>query len=138
MDKIDGEELQNRLPDFKKELEYLNSKSFTDYEKKLDTATGNSIDALNDIIEDNTLKMDPEQLVNAVKVLTSAKKDIMEGKRRLLETVIRGEAMMKALEQNTKKDSGGSSMLEDYIQNQKMIDNGNNSIFQQVEKLQGE
>ena len=136
MDKIDGKELENMLPDFKKELDYLHSKSFTEYEDKLNEATGNSIDALNEIIEDQTLKMDPEQLVNAVKVLTSAKKDIMEGKRRLLETVIRGEAMMKALEQNTKKDSGGSNLLEDYLQKQQSIDNGNNSIFQQVDKLQ--
>ena len=125
-------EMSSRLPDFKKELDALNSDSFQEYEKKLNDATNNAIDALNDIIDDGTLKMDPEQLVKAVETLTKARKDISEQKRKLIETIIRGEVMMKALE--PKKDAG-TSLLEDYLKKEAVDGTAKEcSIFQQVSK----
>lgn len=125
-------EMSSRLPDFKKELDALNSDSFQEYEKKLNDATNNAIDALNDIIDDGTLKMDPEQLVKAVETLTKARKDISEQKRKLIETIIRGEVMMKALE--PKKDAS-TSLLEDYLKKEAVDGTAKEcSIFQQVSK----
>lgn len=125
-------EMSSRLPDFKKELDALNSDSFQEYEKKLNNATNCAIDALNDIIDDGTLKMDPEQLVKAVDVLAKARKDIAEQKRKLIETIIRGEVMMKALE--PKKDAS-TSLLEDYLKREAADGTAKEcSIFQQVSK----
>jgi hypothetical protein len=94
----------------------MESKEFTDYESKLDDATTNAINALNGIITDGTLAMDPEQMVAAVKVLTKAKTDIIESKRKLLDTCIRGEVMIKALEQDKNKDKDNNSVLLEYLQ----------------------
>lgn len=123
--------MEKMLPEFRKELDYLNSDSFKQYEEKLSKVTGSALDALNEIIEDETLKLDPEQLVSAVRVMTTARKDIMESKRRLLETVIRGEVMMKAVE--PKGDEGGQSLLLDYMQ-KNIKNNSKSSIFQQIEE----
>ena len=127
------ETMSKMLPEFKKELDYLNSETFIQYEEKLSKVTGNVLDALNEIIDDETLKMDPEQLVNAVRVMTTARKDIMESKRRLLETVIRGEVMMKAIEPNKGKE-GNTSLLEEYMKNKGIENNPSSSIFQQIEQ----
>lgn len=128
-------EMSERLPDFKKELDALRSDSFMKYESKLNEATDIAIDALNEIIEDGTLKMDPEQLVKAVEVLTKARKDISEQKRKLIETIIRGEVMMKALE--PKKDAG-TTLLEDYLKKEAVSSSAKEcSIFQQIDKEEG-
>lgn len=126
--------MEKMLPEFKKELDYLNSDSFRDYEKKLSDVTTSALDSLDDIIKDETLKMDPEQLVNAVRVMTTARKDIMESKRRLLETVIKGEVMMRAVDTDKDKDKNNNgSLLLDYMK--KNIENkANSSIFQQIEE----
>lgn len=126
------ETMERMLPEFKKELDYLNSESFTKYEEKLSKVTVSALDALNEIIEDDTLKMDPEQLVSAVRVMTTARKDILESKRRLLETVIRGEVMLKAVEPKG-KEGGGDSLLLDYMK-KNIENNSKSSIFQQIEQ----
>lgn len=114
---MDNKELESILPSVHTMLDALNNKDFSDYEKKLDTATAEAIKALQGIITDGTLAMDPEQLVAAVKVLTGAKKDILESKRKLYDTCIRGEVMIKALEQNNDKGKGkDSSILLDYLE----------------------
>ena len=114
---MDNKELESILPSVHTMLDALNNKDFSDYEKKLDDATAEAIKALQGIITDGTLAMDPEQLVAAVKVLTGAKKDILESKRRLYDTCIRGEVMIKALEQNNDKGKGkDSSVLLDYLE----------------------
>lgn len=109
-------ELESILPDVREILTKLTeSKEFTEYESKLDDATTNAIKELNNIIINGTLAMDPEQLVAAVKVLTKAKVDIIESKRKLLDTCIRGEVMIKALEQDKNKDKDNNSVLLEYL-----------------------
>lgn len=114
---MDNKELESILPSVHTMLDALNNKDFSDYEKKLDNATAQAIEALQGIITDGTLAMDPEQLVAAVKVLTSAKKDILESKRKLYDTCIRGEVMIKALENNNDKGKDKNpSVLLDYLE----------------------
>lgn len=109
-------ELESILPDVRGILNKLTeSKEFTEYESKLDDATANAIKELNSIITNGTLAMDPEQLVAAVKVLTKAKVDIIESKRKLLDTCIRGEVMIKALEQPKDNGKGADSVLLEYL-----------------------
>jgi len=112
---LTNKELESILPDVRMMLHTLDDKNFTDYEKKLEEATGKAIDALSSIITDGTLALDPEQLVAAVKVLTSAKKDIIESRRKLMETCIRGEVMIRALEQPDKNKNSNSALL-DYLE----------------------
>lgn len=113
---LTNKELESMLPDVRTMLHALDDKNFTDYEKKLEEATGKAIDALSGIIEDGTLALDPEQLVAAVKVLTNAKKDIIESRRKLMETCVRGEVMIRALEQQPDKGKDNSSVLLEYLE----------------------
>lgn len=116
---LDNKKLAEMLPDLQKEFSLLSSTSFTEYEDKLSKATAQAIDALQNIIIDGTLAMDPEQLVKAVDVLSKAKVSIVDSKRKLMETLIKGQVMIKALE--PPKESGNSSVLEDYLARQRNI-----------------
>jgi hypothetical protein len=110
---IDNQELEHILPDLRKELNVFNSDNFKNYEDLLTKATSKAIKELERITEDGILALDPEQLVAAVKVLTKARMDVMDSKRKLFETVVKGEVMMKALEppKDNKNDSS-NAMLE--------------------------
>jgi len=113
---ITNSELESMLPDIHNVLhKMMDSKDFTNYEEKLSTATSKAINALEGIIDDGTLALDPEQLVRAVQVLTKSKTDIIESKRKLLDTCIKGEVMIKALEQKPKDDKTPSALL-DYLE----------------------
>lgn len=129
----DNETLKSMLPDIQKEFEILSSKSFENYEEKLREATSRAIGALQGIIDDGTLALDPEQLVQAVKTLTKANVDIVDSKRRLMETLIKGEVMMKALE--PPKDMNNNSVFQEYIERQKKLQIGANanSIFNDID-----
>ena len=110
-----------------------------DYESKLGKATGKAINALEEIIDNQTLAMDPEQLVRAVQVLTKAKSDVLESKRRLYDTCIKGEVMIKALEQDKNKDKKDSSVLLEYLEksglkNQIESSNSSASVFENIAK----
>lgn len=131
MNPDNAKDLETMLPDYVKELNYLHSDSFTEFERKLDQATMKAMTALEGIIDDGTLALDPEQLVRAVQVLTTSKKETMDGKRKLLETVIKGQVMMKALEP---KNDSGTSLLADYMEKQRTITDPGTSIFQRVNK----
>lgn len=135
---MDNKELESILPSVHTMLDALNDQDFKDYESKLGKATGKAINALEEIIDDQTLKMDPEQLVNAVKVLTKAKSDILESKRRLYDTCIKGEVMIKALEQDKNKDKKGSNVLLDYLEKNQLqasdIPNTPASVFETISK----
>ena len=114
---MNNTELQSILPDINGLLhKMMDSKDFNDYENKLDTVTRKAINELERIIDDQTLALDPEQLVNAVKVLAKSKSDIIESKRKLLDTCIKGEVMIKALDNNKDKGGKGSSVLLDYLE----------------------
>lgn len=137
-------ELESMLPDIKEVLhKMMDSKDFSNYEDTLDTVTKKAISELERIIDDQTLALDPEQLVNAVKVLTKSRTDIIESKRKLLDTCIKGEVMIKALDQNKDKGGKGSSVLLDYLEKNNLnttLDStgtspgANASIFQSIEK----
>lgn len=136
---MDNKELESILPSVHTMLDTLNDQDFKDYESKLGKATGKAIKALEEIIDNQTLAMDPEQLVAAVKVLTKAKSDILESKRRLYDTCIRGEVMIKALEQNDNKGKGkDSSALLEYLEknnlNTKLNEKGTapTSVFETI------
>ena len=129
---IENENLSKILPNIQKEFDILSSKSFEDYEEKLRKATTKAILALQGIIDDGSLALDPEQLVQAVKTLTKANVDIVDSKRRLMDTLIKGEVMLKALE--PPKDVGNSSVLTEYLERQKKLQIGANanSIFNEI------
>lgn len=136
---MDNKELESILPSVHTMLDALNDQDFKDYELKLGKATGKAINALEEIIDNQTLAMDPEQLVNAVKVLTKAKSDILESKRRLYDTCIKGEVMIKALEQDKTKDKKESDVLLEYLKKSginNQIDGPNNSasVFEDIAK----
>lgn len=136
---MDNKELESILPSVHTMLDALNDQDFKDYESKLGKATGKAINALEEIIDDQTLKMDPEQLVRAVQVLTKAKSDILESKRRLYDTCIKGEVMIKALEQDKNKDKKESSVLLEYLEKsglKNQIESSNNSasVFEDIAK----
>lgn len=136
---MDNKELESILPSVHTMLDALNDQDFKDYESKLGKATGKAINALEVIIDNQTLAMDPEQLVRAVQVLTKAKSDILESKRRLYDTCIKGEVMIKALEQDKNKDKKESSVLLDYLNkaglnNQTETSNATSSVFENIAK----
>lgn len=138
MTKITGsennEELKNILPNIRKEFDVLSSMSFQEYEGHVEKVTNKALNSLQAIIEDGTLEQDPEQLVRAVEVLTKAKTNLFDSKRKLLETLIKGEVMIKALE--PPKSQNNNSVLEDYIARQKNIAMTSqvNSVFTEIEK----
>ena len=137
---MDNKELESILPSVHTMLDALNDQDFKDYESKLGKATGKAINALEEIIDNQTLAMDPEQLVRAVQVLTKAKSDILESKRRLYDTCIKGEVMIKALEQNKNKDKNESNVLLDYLnktglnQDKENTSNAETSVFESISK----
>ena len=111
-----NKELESVLPDVRNILhKMMDSGSFSDYENTLDDVTNKAIGELKRIIENQTLALDPEQMVAAVKVLTKAKIDIIESKRKLLDTCIKGEVMIKALEQ-PKDNKNENSVLLEYLE----------------------
>lgn len=133
---LDNNELGKVLPDLKKEFEALNSQDFRNYEDKLSKLTGKAMDSLENIIDDGTLALDPEQLVKSVQILNKARVDIIDSKRKLLETMTRAEIMLKALE--PPKDAKNDNALLEYLKannlNTELGDTSNNSIFGEVEK----
>ena len=133
---MNNDELKNVLPDLQKEFDVLNSDSFQEYEEKLTIATNKAIKSLENIIDDGTLALDPEQLVNAVKALTKAKSDIMDSRRKLTETLIKGQVMLKALQ--PPKNENQDNVLLEYLEannlNTEIADTASNSIFGEVEK----
>lgn len=136
---MDNKELESILPSIHTMLHALDNQDFNDYEKKLGETTGKAIKALEEIIDNQTLAMDPEQLVNAVKVLTKAKSDILESKRRLYDTCIKGEVMIKALEQDKTKDKKESDVLLEYLKKAGLDDksetpNNSASVFEDIAK----
>lgn len=136
-----NEKLSEILPMLRQQFDFINSPVSKEYEEKLSKVTGESLSELERIISDGTLALDPEQLVNAVKVLTAAKKDITESKRKLLETLLRGEIMMKAIDTpKNQKDDGKTNALIDYMKRQNLDkpQTTSTSIFEQVNQLSDE
>ena len=133
-------ELQSILPDVHTMLHALENKDFNDYESKLTKVTEKAIGTLESLIDDQTLRLDPEQTVRSVQVLTKAKTDIIEAKRRLIDTCIKGEVMIKALEQP--KGGNESSVLLEYLEknnlNTDLDKKGTSpsSIFESIAKQQ--
>lgn len=134
--KEDNQTLGKILPTIKEGFDILSSTSFKEYETKLDKVTGKAISTLENIIDDGTLQLDPEQLVRAVDALTKAKMGIVDSRRKLLETLIKGEVMMKALE--PPKDKNNSNALDEYFAKQKELTSGTlanvNSVFMDIDK----
>lgn len=132
-----NEKLSEILPMLREQYDFINSTSVKEYEDKLSKVTNKALSSLENAIDDGTLALDPEQLVAAVKVLTKSKADITESKRRLIETLLRGEVMIKALE--PKKSDNTNNVLAEYLEKQGISENvngGNTSIFQQVNQLE--
>ena len=132
-----NEKLSEILPMLREQYDFINSTSVKEYEDKLSKVTNGALNALEGIIEDGSLALDPEQLVRAVQVLTKSKADITESKRKLIETLLRGEVMIKALE--PKKNDNTNNVLAEYLERQGISENvnsGKTSIFQQVNQLE--
>ena len=115
MDNMTNKEMESILPEAKKMLQAMREGNLSEYEQKINKATDKAIQSLEDIIDDGTLKLDPEQTIKAVEVLGKSKIAIIEAKRKLLETCIKGEVMMKALEQDKNKGKENSALL-DYLE----------------------
>lgn len=133
-----NEKLSEILPMLREQYDFINSKSVKDYEDKLAEVTNKALSSLEDIIDDGSLALDPEQLVAAVKVLTKSKADITESKRKLIETLLRGEVMIKALEPKKNNPADNNALLE-YLHRQGIDENTDGStasIFQTINKLE--
>lgn len=123
------------LPKLMAQLEFLNSDSMSKYEKILNKTTESALEMLSNSIADGSLALDPESLVNAVKVLTNARHIINDDKRKLLETTLRGTAMLKAVQNDSKsKKEDNQSLLDKYFnaqlpEGQSLEDTAKNSVF---------
>ena len=112
-----NDKMESILPSLKKLAESIDSGNVSQYEKDIEETAQKAIDMLSEMIDEEIFKMDPEQAVVAVKVLTKARIDVFESRRKLAETIIKGEAMMKALELQEKEKNGkGNSALLDYLE----------------------
>ena len=112
-----NDKMESILPSLKKLAESIDSGNVSQYEKDIEETAQKAIDMLSEMIDEEIFKMDPEQAVAAVKVLTKARIDVFESRRKLVETIIKGEAMMKALELQEKEKNGkGNSALLDYLE----------------------
>lgn len=134
---MSNKELESILPSIHTMLHALDNQDFRNYEEKLNGATGKAIDALEEIIDNQTLAMDPEQLVNAVKVLTKAKTDILESKRKLYDTCIKGEVMIKALDKDNNKNNKDSDVLLEYLKKNEVSNREDitpTSVFEVISK----
>ena len=145
MDNMTNKEMESILPEAKKMLQAMREGNLSDYEKKINVATNKAIQSLEELIDDGTLKLDPEQTIKAVEVLSKSKMGIIEAKRKLLETCIKGEVMIKALDQNGKDKGKDSSALLEYLEknglNTKLDETGTApgataSIFESIAKEQ--
>lgn len=129
------EESMMTLPKLMAQLEFLNSDSMSKYEKILNKTTESALEMLSNSIADGSLALDPESLVNAVKVLTNARHIINDDKRKLLETTLRGTAMLKAVQNDSKsKKEDNQSLLDKYFnaqlpEGQSLEDTAKNSVF---------
>ena len=135
-EKEDNQQLAKLLPEIRKGFDILSSTSFQAFEDSLDKVTNKAIGNLESIIDDGSLALDPEQLVRAVDTLTRAKIGIADSRRKMLETLIKGEVMMKALEP-PKDDKNKNSVLDEYFsKQQKKVSTvaGVNSVFEDIEK----
>ena len=134
-----NEKLSEILPMLREQYDFINSKSVKDYEDKLTEVTNKALASLEGIIDDGSLALDPEQLVAAVKVLTKSKADITESKRRLIETLLRGEVMIKALEPKKNDNGDKNDALLEYLHRQGIDEKTNSnsaSIFQDINNLE--
>lgn len=134
-----NEKLSEILPMLREQYDFINSKSVKDYEDKLTEVTNKALASLEGIIDDGSLALDPEQLVAAVKVLTKSKADITESKRRLIETLLRGEVMIKALEPKKNDNGDKNDALLEYLRRQGIDEKTNSnsaSIFQDINNLE--
>lgn len=134
-----NEKLSEILPMLREQYDFINSKSVKDYEDKLTEVTNKALASLEGIIDDGSLALDPEQLVAAVKVLTKSKADITESKRRLIETLLRGEVMIKALEPKKNDNGDKNDALLEYLHRQgidKKTNSNSASIFQDINNLE--
>lgn len=112
-----NDKMESILPSLKKLAESIDSGNVSQYEKDIEETAQKAVDMLSEMIDEEIFKMDPEQAVVAVKVLTKARIDVFESRRKLVETIIKGEAMMKALELQEKEKNGkGNSALLDYLE----------------------
>ena len=112
-----NDKMESILPSLKKLAESIDSGNVSQYEKDIEETAQKAVDMLSEMIDEEIFKMDPEQAVAAVKVLTKARIDVFESRRKLVETIIKGEAMMKALELQEKEKNGkGNSALLDYLE----------------------
>ena len=142
---MNNNELQSILPDVRNMMHSLDNGEFSNYEKKLTQATDKAIAALEDIIDDGTLKLDPEQTVRAVQVLTKSKTDIIEARRRLLDTCIKGEVLIKSLDMDKNGKDKTPSALLDYLERNGLNSNLDNtgttpssSIFEDIKNNEDE
>ncbi len=132
-----NEKLSEILPMLREQFDFINSSSVRAYEDKLAKTTDKALNELERIIDDQTLALDPEQLINAVKVLTTSRKDLAESKRRLIDTLLRGEVMIKSIE--GPKKTNEDNVLIEYLKSKGVDTNTNagvTSIFQQVNNLE--
>lgn len=109
-------EMEEIIPSLRQLVESITTGNVASYEEKINKTADKALDMLSTMITDGTLALDPEQAVKAVQVLTKAKSDIFESKRKLAETIIKGQAMMMAIEEDKKKKGNGNSALLDYLE----------------------
>ena len=129
-----SDDLKDKLPVLAKQLTMLNSENFREYENRIDKCLNKTITAFEEMVDTGILATDPEQMVNALKVLVTAKKDIANTKRQVIETT------MKAVTLDRMCDSEKKPMtaIEKFYAKQELEgnveDTAKNGMFGDMEK----
>lgn len=119
------------LPKIKNQLDILNSTSFAEYEKRLEEVSAKAINELENQIANGAFVGNEDELVKAVDVLSKARIQVFETKRKLLETLMKSEIMNKAIEETVNIER--KSVFDDY--EEKIKNDKNSSIFQKLDTI---
>lgn len=129
----DNQTLKDMLPDLAKQLQIISDDDNRAFETKLQKAANKAIAELERIIDDESLALDPEQLVKATQVLTKGLIDIRDSRRRLIETIVKCQVMVKAIEP-PKGGNTDTNLLQDYLKANALTQNdaSGGSVFAQI------
>lgn len=128
------EENMNKIPDLIKELTVMTNESMTEYEERINRCLDKTSKAFEAMVDTGVLATDPQTMVEAMKVLTKAKIDIADNKRRIIDTAMRGFAMKQVTSGKkpmTALDKWNERMI---LEGKSIKDTESNGMFGEISK----
>lgn len=95
------------------EWERMNSGTLLKYQLKLEEGCEKAVKMLTDLIDSDQLSLDLEQAVAGFKAMTEAQARLLDSKRKLAETMLKGALMVEALK--PPKETKTVSLLDNYV-----------------------